>query len=270
MSKIDIYHQQTLAQLLSEPWEADNRAVWEDGSPVKTKRIPFVIREYDLAVEFPAPTIRPVPLKTAFREIDWIYRQRSNNVNNFKGKIWDSWADKEGSIGKAYGYQVAKPVFGYDNQMDYILEEIKKNPTNRRLVIEMWNVNDLTEMNLPPCAHHLQFVVKDDKVNLLLKQRSQDFVTANFFNVAEYAILLHMVSRHTGYKVGKLTHVIGDCHLYNKHESIARELLSRQPKKAPALWVNPEVTNFYDFTEDDFVLVDYDHHEQIKGIEVAI
>lgn len=270
MSKIDVYHQETLKQLLEEPWEPDNRAVWKDGSPVMTKRIPFVVREYDLSKEFPASTIRPVPFKTAFREVDWIYRKRSNNVNDFNGDIWDSWADEKGSIGKAYGYQVSKPVFGYDNQMDYVLEEIKKNPTNRRLVIEMWNVNDLEEMNLPPCAHHLQFVVKGDKVNLLLKQRSQDFITANFFNVAEYAILLHMVARHTGYKVGKLTHVIGDCHLYNKHEEIAEELISREPFEAPKLWVNPEVTDFYEFTEDDFKLIDYNKHEQIKGIEVAI
>lgn len=148
MSIIDDYHKETLIKLLKEEWEPDNRAVWEDGTPVMTKRIPFVIREYDLSKEFPASTLRPVPFKTSFREVDWIYRKRSNNVNDFNGKIWDSWADKEGAIGKAYGYQVAKPVFGYDNQMDYILEEIKKNPTNRRLVIEMWNVDDIKEMNL--------------------------------------------------------------------------------------------------------------------------
>lgn len=270
MSTIDKYHQETLKTLLEEDWEPDNRAVWEDGTPVMTKRIPFVIREYDLSKEFPASTIRPVPMKTCFREVDWIYRKRSNNVNDFKGKIWNQWADKSGSIGKAYGYQVAKSVYGYDNQMDYILGEIKKNPTNRRLVIEMWNVDDIRDMNLPPCAHHLQFVVKGNKVNLLLKQRSQDFIVANFFNVAEYAILLHMVARHTGLEVGLLTHVIGDCHIYNKHEEIAKELLSREPMNAPALWINPEVTDFYEFTEDDFKLVDYETHPQIQGIDVAV
>lgn len=171
MSVIDQYHQETLKQLLAEPWEPDNRAVWEDGTPVMTKRIPFVVREYDLSKEFPASTIRGVPLKTCFREIDWIYRQRSNNVNDFKGKIWNSWADESGSIGRAYGYQIAKAVYGYPNQMDYVLEEGKKNPTSRRLVIEMWNVDDIKDMNLPPCAHHLQFIIKDGKVNLLLKQR---------------------------------------------------------------------------------------------------
>lgn len=270
MSQIDLYHQDTLKTLLKEDWEPDNRAVWEDGTPVMTKRTPFVIRKYDLSKEFPAPTIRGVPLGLCFREIDWIYRQRSNDVNDFKGKIWDSWADEKGSIGKSYGYQIAKGIYGYDNQMDYILEEIKKNPTSRRLVIEMWNVDDNDEMNLPPCAHHLQFIVKGGKVNLLLKQRSQDFIVANFFNVCEYAILLHMVARHTGYEVGILTHVIGDCHIYNKHEEIAKELLSREPKEAFKLWINPEVTDFYEFTEDDFKLIDYNPHPQIKDIDVAI
>lgn len=270
MTQIDLFHQETLRKLIAEPWEPDNRAVWEDGTPVMTKRIPFVVNEYDLSKEFPASTIRPVPLKTCFREIDWIFRQRSNNVNDFKGKIWDSWADEAGSIGKAYGYQISKTVFGYDNQMDYILGEGEKNPTSRRLIMEMWNPDDLAGMNLPPCAHHTQFIIKNGKVSMLLKQRSQDFVTANLFNVAEYAILLLMVARHLELEVGTLLHVIVDCHLYNKHEEIAKELLSREPKKSPTLWINPEVTNFYDFTEDDFKLIDYETHEQIRGIEVAV
>lgn len=269
LSAIDKAHQETLRRLLDEPWEDDNRATWEDNTPVKTKRLFGITTRYDLSKEFPASTIRGAPMKTCFREIDWIYRQRSNNVNDFKGKIWDSWADEDGSLNKTYGYQIAKPVGKYDNQMDYILGEIKNNPTSRRLVIEMWNVDDLDEMNLPPCAHHLQFIIKDGKVNLLLKQRSQDFVTANFFNVCEYALLTHMVARHTGYDVGELVHVIGDCHLYNKHEESARELISREPFDAPTLWVNPDVTDFYAFTEDDFKLEDYQKHPQIS-ITVAI
>lgn len=270
MSKIDVMHQETLKKLLNEPWEVDNRAKWGDGSPVMTKRIPFVVNEYDLSKEFPASTIRPVPFKTCFREIDWIYRQRSNNVNDFKGKIWDSWADEAGSIGKAYGYQIAKPVFGHPSQMDYILEEGKKNPTSRRLVMEMWNPDDLAEMNLPPCAHHVQVIFKGGYANMIVKQRSQDFITANFFNVCEYALLLVQIAIHCGQKPGKLLHVIGDCHLYNKHEEFAKELLTREPMKTPKLWVNPEITNFYDFTEDDFKLIDYETHPQITDIDVAI
>lgn len=270
MSLVDLYHQETLREILKEPWEPDNRGTWNDGTPVYTKRIFGVVRKYDLSKEFPASTIRPVPFGLCFREIDWIYRQRSNNVNDFNGKIWNSWANEEGEIGKAYGYQVGKPVFGYKSQMDYVLSEIKKNPTSRRLIIEMWNVSELDEMNLPPCAHHLQFIIKNGKVNLLLKQRSQDFIVANFFNICEYALLVHMVAIHTGYKVGELIHIIGDCHIYNKHIDIAHELLSRTPNPAPTLYIDPRVSDFYHFKEDSFNLMNYETHPQIKNIDVAV
>jgi thymidylate synthase len=269
LALIDKYQQETLKQILAQEWEPDNRAVWEDGSPIMTKRIFGVVNRYDLTKEFPAPTIRPVPLKTCFREVDWIYRKRSNNVKDFNGKIWDSWADETGSIGKAYGYQVNKPVYGYKSQMDYVLNEMKKNPTSRRLVIEMWNVDDLEAMNLPPCAHHLQFVVKSGRVNLILKQRSNDYIVANAFNVVEYALLTHMVARHNGYVAGELVHIIGDCHIYNKHEGQAKELISREPLAAPTLWINPEITNFYDFTENDFRLQNYETYSQLK-MDVAL
>jgi len=256
---------------MKEEWEEDHRAVWEDGSPVMTKRIFGVVNRYDLSKEFPAPTIRKALIKTPFDEIDWIYRQRSNNVNDLRAKIWDAWADSEGSIGQAYGAQVAKPVFGYDNQMDYILGEIQKNPTSRRLVIELWNVDELGQMNLPPCCHHLQFVVKDNKLNLILKQRSQDFLVANTFNVIEYGLMVHMVARHCGLEVGEMVHIIGDAHIYNKHEEHALQLLERTPLEAPTLWVNPEVTNFYDFTRDDFKLQNYTYHEEpLSSLEVAV
>lgn len=270
MAQIDVFQQEMIRKFKEEPWEEDNRSVWEDGSSPKTKRIPFVSNKYDLSKEFPASTLRPVAFKTCFREIDWIYRQRSNNVNDFKGKIWDSWADETGSIGKAYGYQVGKPLYGYDNQMDYVLEEGAKNPSSRRLIIEMWNPGEIDEMNLPPCAHHLQFIRKDGKAHLMLKQRSQDFLVANNFNVCEYALLLLMVARHWGDEPGILYHVIGDCHLYDRHSDTADELLEREPKQAPKIWVNPEVTNFYDFTEDDFKLLDYETHPQINKLEVSV
>lgn len=270
MTQLDNYQKETIRQLLNENWEQDNRSTWGDGTSPKTKRIFFVSRKYDLSEEFPVPTIKPVALKTCFREIDWIYRKKSNNVNDFNGKIWDSWADKEGSIGKAYGYQIAKPTYGYSSQIDYVLEEGKKNPSSRRLVIEMLNPEEAHEMSLLPCAHHLQFLRKDGKTHLLLKQRSQDFLVANDFNVFEYALLLTMVARHWGDEPGILYHVIGDCHLYDRHEEVAIELLEREPKKTPTLWVNPDVTDFYEFTEDDFKLIDYEPHPRIKKLEVSI
>lgn len=270
MALIDNYQQQTLSQILKQEWEVDNRAIWEDGTPIATKRIFGVVNRYDLSKQFPASTLRPTPLKSCFDETDWIYRKRSNNIHDFKGKIWNQWADENGSIGEAYGAQIAKPILGYDNQMDYILEEIKRNPSSRRLVMEMWNVDDLSKMNLPPCAHHLQFQVQHGRVNLILKQRSQDFIVANSWNVCQYALLVHMVARHCALEAGQLLHIIGDCHIYNKHEEQALELMSRNPLPAPIFLVNPEVTNFYDFTEDDFMLLNYQTHPQIKGIEVAV
>lgn len=269
MAHADTLARNTLSQILDQDWEVDNRARWKDGSPIMTKRIFGVVNRYDLSKEFPASTLRPLPLNICFREIDWMYIQQSNNVNDLKAGIWDDWADESGSIRKAYGYQVAKPVFGYDNQMDYILGEIQKNPTSRRLVIELWNVNELEEMNLPPCAHHLQFVVKDEKLNLILKQRSQDFMVAGSFNVGEYALLVHMVARHCNLEVGELLHIIGDCHIYNKHEDQANELMNRKAYDAPTLWINPDVTNFYDFTEDDFELLNYQKGDSLR-CDVAV
>ncbi|MFE4029267.1 thymidylate synthase [Priestia sp. YIM B13551] len=270
MSYFDMVTKQTLSEILKQEWEVDNRAVWKDGSPIMTKRIFGVVNRYNLAKEFPVPTLRPLPLKTIFEEIDWIYIKQSNNVNDLNSTIWDAWADETGSIGAAYGAQVAKPVFGYENQMDYILGEIQKNPTSRRLVIELWNVNELDEMNLPPCAHHLQFVVKNGKVNLILKQRSQDFLVANAFNVCEYSIFVHMVARHCCLEVGELIHIIGDCHIYNKHIEQAEELMSREPYPVtPTLWINPEKTDFYSFTADDFKLKNYFRHLQLK-FDVAV
>jgi thymidylate synthase len=153
--------------------------------------------------------------------------------------------------------------------MDYILGEAQNNPTSRRLNMELWNVDDLEKMNLPPCAHHWQVMIKNGKVNMVLKQRSADFVTANAFNVAEYAILVHMIARHLGLEAGELVHVIVDCHLYNKHEELALKLLSREPFPAPIFWLNPEKTDFYSFTREDVKLLCYEKHEQLR-MEVAI
>lgn len=264
MTLADKTFKHNLSEILNEPWEKDNRATWEDGSLVQTKRIVAVVNEFDLSKEFPALTLRPTPIKTCFNEIDWIYRKRSNNVNDLKSKIWDQWSDENGSIGKAYGYQVAKPIYGYDNQMDYILEELQKNPTSRRLQIELWNVNELEEMNLPPCVHHIQFLCKNGTLHLIMKQRASDFLVAYNFNVVQYSILLHMVARHCNLKVGKIKHIVGDMHIYNKHLDQAYELMYREELPSPTFWINPDVKNFYDFTEDDFKLVYEQKHKQLK------
>lgn len=269
MSYADKIFKDNLKKIMDEPWEIDNRAKWEDGSPIATKRIVSVVNVYNLEKEFPALTIRPTPIKSCFNEIDWIYIKRSNNINDLKGGIWDSWADESGSIGKAYGYQVSKPIFGYNNQMDYILGEAKKNPTSRRLQIELWNINELLEMNLPPCVHHIQLLIKSGKAHLIMKQRSNDFLVANNWNVVQYSILLHMIAKHLNLQVGTLTHVIGDMHIYNKHEKQAIELLNRRELETPEFWINPNINNFYDFTEDDFKLIYKEKHPQLQ-FDVAI
>lgn len=270
MNQYDVQAKQNLRDILEQEWEVDNRAKWEDGSPIMTKRILHVVNKYDLSKEFPASTLKPSYLVSTFNEIDWIYRKMSSNVNDLKGNIWDTWADEKGYIGRAYGEQVAKAVFGYANQMEFILNEIKNNPTSRRLIIELWNVDELHLMNLVPCCHHLNFSVKNGKLHLLLKQRANDYVTANNFNVVEFALLVHMIARHCGLEVGVLTHVVTDMHIYNKHEEIAKELLSRPIYQSPKLWVNPEVRDFYEFTSKDFKLFDYKCGDKIEGLEVAI
>lgn len=214
-------------------------------------------------------TLRSSTVKSCFKEIDWFYRQCSNNVNDLGLKIWDAWADKDGSIGKSYGYQAGKSVLGYSSQIEFILGEIQKNPTSRRLIIELWNVDDLPEMNLPPCVHHAQFSVKNGKLNILLKQRSCDTLVALNFDVVEYAILTHMIARHCGLEVGEMIHVIGDMHIYNKHFDDAVDVFNREILPAPTFWLNPEVTDFWKFTADD-VKLKYPIKPKLLKLDVAV
>ena len=263
MTLYDKTFKENLSLILQEDWIADERASWKDGSPIYTKSIPAVVNRYDLSKEFPACTLRPSAIKGPFKEDDWIYRKRSNNVNDLGLDIWNAWADENGEIGKAYGYQVAKPIFGYDNQMDYVLGELLRNPHSRRIQIELWNVDDMSEMNLPPCVHHIQFVTHNGKLHLIMKQRSNDFIVANNWNVVQYSLLVHMVARHVGLEVGTLTHIIGNCHIYNKHIEQAHILMEREELEAPTFWLNPEKKNFYDFTVDDVKLTYKEKHEQL-------
>lgn len=264
--------------------EFDNRSKWEDGSNAYTKRIFGVVDVYDLSEQFPVSTLRPLAFKNCIDEILWIHQKKSNKIKDLNSHIWDSWSDDKGTIRKAYGYQIKKakrcihedtpltknvPVW-YD-QTDFVLHEIKHNPTSRRICVDMFNVKDLHNMKLEPCCYNYNIFVdtENKKLNMMLNQRSQDYITANNWNVVQYAILLIMLARSTGYKEGKLIHCITDCHIYNKHFDIAEELLNRPSYSAPTLWVNPEITDFYKFTPDDFKLENYQHGEKIK-VPVAI
>ncbi|WP_066871184.1 thymidylate synthase [Clostridium mediterraneense] len=249
------------------------RARWTDGAEAHTIKKFCVVNRYDLSEEFPILTLRPTNLKAAIDEMLWIWQKKSNNVNDLNSKIWDSWADEDGSIGKAYGYQIGrkhKYSEGEFDQIDRVIYDLKHNPYSRRIIVNMYNHDDLHAMNLYPCAYSMTFNVTGNKLNAILNQRSQDILVANNWNVAQYAILVHMLAQVSGLEVGELVHVIADAHIYDRHIPLVKELISRESYPAPKLIINPAVKNFYDFTVDDFQLENYQSGEQIKKIPVAI
>lgn len=249
------------------------RAKWEDGTPAHTIKKFAVVNRYDLAQEFPILTLRPTNLKAAIDEILWIWQKKSNRVKELNSHIWDSWTDEEGTIGKAYGYQLGikhRYAEGEFDQVDRVLYDLKHNPYSRRIIVNMYNHSDLHAMNLYPCAYSMTFGVTGRKLNAILNQRSQDILVANNWNVAQYAILVHMFARTSRLEVGELVHVVADAHIYDRHVPIIREMISRVAYPAPRLVINPDKEDFYDFTVDDFVLENYQSGEQIKRIPVAI
>lgn len=255
------------------------RPRWEDGSPAYTIKNFGVTNRYDLREEFPALTLRRTALKSAMDEILWIYQKKSNNINDLNSHIWDQWADESGSIGKAYGYQIAQkshyPEGDFD-QMDRVLYDLERTPFSRRIMTNMYTFADLHQMNLYPCAYSVTYNVTqgegDEKpvLNMVLMQRSQDILAANNWNVCQYAILLMMVARHVDMVAGELLHVIVDAHIYDRHVDIVRELIERPQYPAPRVSLNPDVTNFYDFTTDDLIVEDYNHGPQVKNIPIAV
>jgi thymidylate synthase len=254
--------------------EGENvRAKWEDNTPAHTIKKFGVVSRYDLSEEFPILTLRPTNLKAAIDEILWIWQKKSNNINELNSRIWDSWADENGSIGSAYGYQLAqkhKYSEGEFDQVDRVLFDLKNNPYSRRIIVNMYNHQDLHKMNLYPCAYSMTFNVTGKKLNAVLNQRSQDILVANNWNVAQYSILMHMFARASELEVGELIHVIADAHIYDRHVPIVLDLMERNQFDAPKLIINPEKKDFYDFRVEDFTLIDYKRNEQIKNIPVAI
>ena len=255
------------------------RPKWEDGSSAYTIKKFGVVNRYDLSKEFPAMTLRPVAIKMATDEMLWIWQKKSNNIHDLSSHIWDSWADEDGSIGKAYGYQMSvkhRYAEGMMDQVDRVIYDLKNNPFSRRIMTNMYVHADLSEMNLYPCAYSMTFnVTKDPQtgkhvLNAVLNQRSQDVLTANNWNVCQYAVLVHMLARVCDMKAGELVHMIADAHIYDRHIPIVREMIERPTYPAPILWLNPEKNDFYDFTKDDVKLINYQHNEQIRNIPVAV
>ena len=255
------------------------RPVWEDGTSAYTIKRFGVVNRYDLSKEFPALTLRRTAIKSCVDELLWIWQKKSNNVNELKSHIWDSWADETGSIGKAYGYQMGvKHQYkeGRMDQTDRVIFDLKNNPYSRRIMTNSYVHNDLHEMHLYPCAYSMTFNVTKEKdsekltLNAILNQRSQDVLAANNCNVCQYAVLVHMLAQVCGMKAGEFVHVIADAHIYDRHVPMIEELISREPLPAPTFWLNPEITDFYDFTPDDVRLDRYETHPQIKNIPIAV
>ena len=255
------------------------RPKWEDGTSAYTIKRFGVVNRYNLAEEFPAITLRKTYIKSAIDELLWIWQKKSNNVHDLHSHIWDAWADEDGSIGKAYGYQLGvkhKYKEGMMDQVDRVIYDLKNNPYSRRIMTNIYVHQDLHEMNLYPCAYSMTFNVTKKRghdkltLNAILNQRSNDVLAANNWNVCQYAVLIHMLAQVCDMEVGEFVHVIADAHIYDRHVPMIEELISRKPLPAPKFWLNPEVKDFYQFTRDDVKLIDYQTHDQIKNIPVAV
>lgn len=248
------------------------RPRWEDGTPAHTIKKFCIVNRYDLQKEFPLMTLRRVYYRSAIDEILWIYQKKSNRVSELGSHIWDAWADENGTIGKAYGYQLGVkhhyPEGDFD-QVDKVLYDLKHNPNSRRIMTNTYNHADLSEMQLAPCAYSMTFNVSGNKLNGILNQRSQDMLTANNWNVCQYAALLTMFAKATGFVPGELVHVIADAHIYDRHVDAVKRLIEKKPYPAPEMQVE-DITDFYKFTKNSFTAVDYKYHEFTDKIPVAI
>lgn len=276
MSKADNLFINMCQKILDEGFSSEGqtvRARWEDGTPAYTIKTFGVVNRYDLREEFPALTLRPTAIKLCVDEILWIWQKKSNNINDLNSKIWDQWADENGSIGKAYGYQLAKKYKfsqGEMDQVDNVLWQLKNTPYSRRIMTNIYNFQDLSEMGLEPCAYSMTFNVTGNTLNGILNQRSQDILAANNWNVVQYSVLLHMFAQVSGLEAGELVHVISDAHIYDRHIPLIKELIKRETYPAPKFSLNPEVKDFYDFTVDDIKIENYQKGPQITNIPIAI
>lgn len=253
--------------------EYDVRPRWEDGAPAHTIKKFGIINRYNLQESFPILTLRKTNFTAAVDELLWIWQKKSNNVNDLNSHIWDSWADETGSIGKAYGYQLGvkhKYKEGDFDQVDRVLYDLKNNPASRRIMTNIYNFQDLHEMNLYPCAYSMTFNVSGNKLNAILNQRSQDILAANNWNVVQYSILVHMMAQVSGLVAGELVHVIADAHIYDRHVPIIEELIEKEEHEAPTLEIDKSINNFYDFAVDSFKLNNYEFNPFKIKVPIAV
>ncbi len=256
-------------------WDTNQqvRPHWEDGAPAHTVKKFGIINRYDLRKEFPILTIRRTYWKSAVDEMLWIWQKKSNNIHDLNSHVWDQWADENGSIGKAYGYQLGlKHIYpeGMFDQVDRVLYELKHTPASRRILTNIFNFEDLHAMGLYPCAYSMTFNVSGNVLNAILNQRSQDMLAANNWNVVQYAVLVHMMAQVSGLVAGELVHVIADCHIYDRHVPLIREIIQNPQSPAPQFFMDPEITDFYQFTRDSFRLEGYAPAAFDKKIPIAV
>ncbi len=275
MSRADNLFIENCKQILAQGvWDTDQkvRPRWADGTPAHTVKCFGIVNRYDLRAEFPIQTIRRMYLKSAVDELLWIWQKKSNNIHDLTTHIWDAWSDADGSIGKAYGYQLGVKHHypeGDMDQVDRVLYDLKHNPASRRILTSLYNHHDLSQMGLYPCAWSMTFNVSGRTLNAILNQRSQDMLTANGWNVMQYAVLVHMMARASGLEAGELVHVIADAHIYDRHIPLVEEIIARDPFDAPRMILDPAVTDFYAFTPDSVKLENYRYHPFDTPIPVA-
>lgn len=276
MSQADEIFKDSCRDILEKGYDQTGESVrprWEDGTPAYTIKKFGLVNRYNLEEEFPILTLRPINFKAAVDELLWIWQRKSNRIADLNSHIWDSWADEDGTIGKAYGYQLGikhhYPDGDFD-QVDRVLHDLKHDPSSRRILTNIYNHADLSEMQLYPCAYSMTFNVTGRRLNAILNQRSQDMLVANGWNVMQYAVLTHLIAQSTGLTAGELVHVIADAHIYDRHVPLVRELLSRPAYPAARLIIDPAIKDFYEFRLEHIQLADYQYGDKMTGIPVAV
>ena len=276
MSRADELYRATCLDILENGFydtDLPVRPHWEDGTPAHTVKKFGVVNRYDLSKEFPIMTLRRTYWKSAVDELLWIWQKKSNRIAELGSHVWDEWAGEDGTIGKAYGYQLGiKHTYkeGEFDQVDRVLFDLKNNPTSRRIMTNIYNFQDLHEMNLYPCAYSMTFNVTGNTLNAILNQRSQDMLTANNWNVVQYAVLVHMMAQVSGLQVGELVHVIADCHIYDRHIPLVKKMLENESFDAPKFSMDTSINDFYAFTKDSFKVENYKFNDFPYEIPLAI
>ncbi len=276
MSRADEIYRATCRDILENGFydtDLEVRPKWADGTPAHTVKKFGVVNRYNLKEEFPIMTLRRTYWKSALDELLWIWQKKSNRIEDLGSHVWDEWAGEDGTIGKAYGYQLGiKHQYkeGMFDQVDRVLFDLKHNPASRRILTSIYNFEDLHEMNLYPCAYSMTFNVSGNTLNAILNQRSQDMLTANNWNVCQYAMLLMMVAQVSGLEAGELVHVIADCHIYDRHIPAVKAMLEREGYPAPKVTLDKDITDFYAFTKNSFQVEDYQYHPFDFEIPMAI